>query len=62
MIISAVTIISVLIVVSSIVVGKSLSKPIIKLRNAVKEISNGNLIDAKSKETDYNELSGNYKQ
>ncbi|MEJ7642088.1 MAG: ATP-binding protein [Candidatus Nitrosocosmicus sp.] len=60
LIIPAVTIISVLIVVSSIVVGKSVSKPIIKLRNAAKEISNGNLIDAKSKETDYYELSSNY--
>ncbi len=56
----AVTIISVLIVVSSIVVGKSVSKPIIKLRNEAKEISNGNLLDAKSNETDDYELPGNY--
>lgn len=62
MIISAVTIISVLIVVSSIVVGKSVSKPIIGLRNAAKEISNGNnLLDAKSKETGDYGLSSNYK-
>ncbi len=59
LIISAVTIISVLIVVSSIVVGKSVSKPIIKLRNAAKEISNDNLDDAKLKETDDYELPSN---
>ncbi len=59
LIISAVTIISVLIVVSSIVVGKSVSKPIIKLRNAAKEISNDNLADAKLKETDDYELPSN---
>jgi signal transduction histidine kinase len=56
----AVTIISVLIVVSSIVVGKSVSKPIIKLRNEAKEISNGNLLDAKPKETGDYELPSNY--
>jgi signal transduction histidine kinase len=37
------TIISVLIIIASLVIGKSISKPIIKLRNAAKEIANGNL-------------------
>ncbi|HYO05376.1 MAG TPA: ATP-binding protein, partial [Phototrophicaceae bacterium] len=60
LIIFAVTIISVLVVVSSIVVGKSVSKPIIKLRNAAREISNGSLLDAKSKETGDYIVSGNY--
>ena len=60
LIISAVTIISVLIVVSSIVVGKAVSKPIINLRNAAKEISNDNLLDVRSKETGDYELSSNY--
>ncbi len=59
LIIYAVTIISVLIVVSSIVVGISFSKPIKKIRNTAKEISNRNLVDAKSKETDNYELPSN---
>jgi nitrogen fixation/metabolism regulation signal transduction histidine kinase len=60
LIISTVTIIGVLIVVSSVVVGKSVSNPIINLRNAAREISNGNLHDAKSKEADDYELPSNY--
>ena len=37
------TIISVLIIIAALVIGKSISRPIIKLRNAAKEIANGNL-------------------
>jgi signal transduction histidine kinase len=37
------TIISALIIVASLVIGKSISRPIIKLRNAAEEIANGNL-------------------
>jgi signal transduction histidine kinase len=36
------TIISILIIIASLVMGKSISKPIIKLRNAAKDIANGN--------------------
>jgi signal transduction histidine kinase len=48
-----------LIVISSIVIGKSISNPIIKLRNAAKEISDGNF-DAKLKETNNHKTSNNY--
>ena len=41
------TIITILIVISSLVIGKSISKPIIKLRNAAKEIADGNFDTAK---------------
>jgi len=59
LIILTVAIITVLIVVSSIVVGKSISNPIVKLRNAAKEISDGNF-DAKLKETNNHKSSNNY--
>jgi signal transduction histidine kinase len=36
------TLISILIIIASLVMGKSISKPIIKLRNAAREIANGN--------------------
>ena len=42
-IIFAVTIISILIIISSITIGRSISNPIIKLRNKTNEISNGSL-------------------
>jgi signal transduction histidine kinase len=45
------TIIGFLIIIASLVLGKSITKPIIKLRNAAKEIANGNL-DVKLKEID----------
>jgi signal transduction histidine kinase len=37
------TIISILIIIASLIIGKSITYPIIKLRNAAKEIANGNL-------------------
>jgi signal transduction histidine kinase len=37
------TVIGFLIIASSLVIGKSITKPIIKLRNAAKEIANGNI-------------------
>jgi signal transduction histidine kinase len=43
LIIITVTIISILIIAASLVIGKSISKPIINLRNAAKEIADGNL-------------------
>ncbi len=52
------TIIGFLIIIASLVLGKSITKPIIKLRNAVKEIANGNL-DVKLKEIDNFTLSKN---
>ncbi len=56
----AVSIISILIVISSIVIGKSISNPIIKLRNAAKEISDGSNLDTKLKETNNHKSSNNY--
>jgi signal transduction histidine kinase len=52
------TIISFLIIIASLVLGKSITKPIINLRNASKEIANGNL-DVKLKEIDNFTLSKN---
>jgi signal transduction histidine kinase len=52
------TIIGFLIIIASLVLGKSITKPIIKLRNAAKEIANGNL-DVKLKEIDNFTLSKN---
>jgi signal transduction histidine kinase len=52
------TIISFLIIIASLVLGKSITKPIINLRNAAKEIANGNL-DVKLKEIDNFTLSKN---
>ena len=37
------TIISILVIIASLVIGKSISRPIIGLRDASKEIANGNL-------------------
>jgi signal transduction histidine kinase len=52
------TIIGFLIIIASLVLGKSITKPIINLRNASKEIANGNL-DVKLKEIDNFTLSKN---
>jgi signal transduction histidine kinase len=52
------TIIGFLIIIASLVLGTSITKPIIKLRNAAKEIANGNL-DVKLKEIDNFTLSKN---
>jgi signal transduction histidine kinase len=52
------TIIGFLIIIASLVLGKSITKPIINLRNAAKEIANGNL-DVKLKEIDNFTLSKN---
>ncbi len=52
------TIIGFLIIIASLVLGKSITKPIIKLRNAAKEIASGNL-DVKLKEINDFTLSKN---
>ena len=58
MIIITGTIISVLVIIASLVIGKSISKPIIRLRDASKEIANGNL-DIILNETDNLDLDEN---
>ncbi len=50
------TVISFLIIIASLVLGKSITKPIIKLRNEAKEIADGNL-DIRLKEIDNFSLS-----